>query len=311
MKASYKKICLLFCGTIFNPKNDDVSTWLSKMPELGVIADISPFFVYGESTANVTPNIWIKLAGEIYKRYDEFDGFVILHDLDNLLFTASATSFLLQDLGKPVIFTGRQSDDKKVLFKESGIKANVINACQVATHDIAEVALMFGNRLLRANCARPNPVSQLNIFVSPDEGVLGQVDFSVRVLGRAKRRAVKKPKFYKNLNGNIEIIETSPLLDFDLLKKRIEKRDGLIIGLREKNMPDVISRLLKIASKNMPIVLYGNMDNLSDKENVVSISATAMTFETVVAKFSWALAQSKDVKYISTIMTQNVAGELS
>ena len=93
----------MVCGLSLAGKQKD---WLKSMPELGIIADVEPVFVFDQNSVDITPAVWIKLAQEIHQRMDQATGFVVLHSVDNLLYTAAALSFMLQNLTKPIIFTG-------------------------------------------------------------------------------------------------------------------------------------------------------------------------------------------------------------
>jgi len=118
-----KKICLIFCGgttisykdprgtSVF--KKEDISNWLKLVPEISLIGEIDSFFFYGGSSSDITVNHWVELANEIKKRLDKYDGFVITHGLDTILYTSSILSYMLQDLSKPIVFTGSQIPSKK------------------------------------------------------------------------------------------------------------------------------------------------------------------------------------------------------
>ena len=93
----------MVCGLPLAGKQKD---WLKSMPELGIIADVEPVFVFDQNSVDITPAVWIKLAQEIHKRMNDATGFVVLHSVDNLLYTAAALSFMLQNLTKPISFTG-------------------------------------------------------------------------------------------------------------------------------------------------------------------------------------------------------------
>ncbi len=93
-----KKICLLVCSSLPSLQNDKLNELLKKVPELSIIADVKPFFVFGKSSVNITPEVWVSLAEEIKQKINNYDGFVIIHGVGNLLYTSSAISFLLQNL---------------------------------------------------------------------------------------------------------------------------------------------------------------------------------------------------------------------
>ncbi|VEA35463.1 asparaginase [Salmonella enterica subsp. enterica] len=106
-------------------------------------------------SSDMTPEDWQHIAADIKAHYDEYDGFVILHGTDTMAFTASALSFMLENLGKPVIVTGSQIPLAEL---RSDGQINLLNALYVAAnYPVNEVTLFFNNRLFRA-IARPKPM---------------------------------------------------------------------------------------------------------------------------------------------------------
>ena len=104
-------------------------------------------------SSNMNPSFWVELAGVIEKNYEEFDGFVVLHGSDTMAYTASALSFMLENLNKPVIFTGSQLPIG--LVRTDG-RENFINSIEIAaagrgTPLVPEVAICFDNKLFRGN----------------------------------------------------------------------------------------------------------------------------------------------------------------
>jgi len=309
MKSSQKKICILFCGNVFGLSEKDMSGWLDQMPELGVIADIDPVFVFGEQTANIQSGVWTNLAEAIYKKYNTYDGFVVIHNVDNLLFTGSAISFMLQNLSKPIIFTSGQIGEDKASFKKSGIKANLINACKAATEDLAEVAIMFGNRLLRANQASLGDSHSLNAFEAPESGLLGQIDFSLRIFGRANRRNNNRMDFLKNINDNIELTEDIPLLSRSVSTGTKDAKDGFFIRTDNTFLPQETKESLENISKNVPVVVFSDRSMIKPEKTKL-IFVSDITFVSALTKFVWALGQSKDKSQIKKLMNKDIAGEI-
>jgi len=307
-----KKICLLICNSIPGLQPDKLKDWLAQMPELGIIADIEPIFVFGKNAADVNHDTWSKLADIIFKRLESCAGFVVLHGLDNLLFTTSALSFMLQSLSKPVIFTGSQnisnnSNDSKNL----GIKANLINAIQVATSGVGEVGLMFGNRLLRANQATRAYGESLNLFTAPENAVLGRIDFSIRIFERLVYPHSDKVKFFRQLNKKIEVINLSAVIDFDCLKKKLSGRDGVIINTGDyQGLPEDLVYTLSHSAKNMPVIIWSKeiRPSVLSPKNFLIINN--MTWHATLVKFMWALSQGKGVAKVKELMAQSISGEI-
>jgi len=106
MLFSNKKVTLLICGQPFStlPKG-----WLAQMPELSIVAQVEPVTIFTEAPADVTPDVWTTLAKAIFDHYKTSSGFVVFHGPDNLLYTASAISFIFKNsriYGSLTIFSG-------------------------------------------------------------------------------------------------------------------------------------------------------------------------------------------------------------
>lgn len=109
---------------------------------------------------------WTQIARTIYRNYKLFDGFVVLHGTDSLAYTCSALSFMLQNLGKPVILTGSQ---KPVADRRTDAIANLLDSIDLAGHFmIPEVCLCFNSRLYRGNRATKVSASSFDAFASPN-----------------------------------------------------------------------------------------------------------------------------------------------
>ena len=119
----------------------------------------------------VTHNHWIKLAKEIESNYNKYDGFIVLHGTDTMAYTASALSFMFENLNKPVVLTGAQIPIGEV-FNDA--KNNLIAAlCVAGQCEICEVCLMFNNKLLRGNRSTKVDAWHQNAFNSPNFPPLG------------------------------------------------------------------------------------------------------------------------------------------
>ncbi len=304
MFLANKKIYLMVLNRLIGLKEKDL---LSIIPELDIIANVEPIFIFTKPSADITPDVWLKLANEINNRFDEAAGFVILHGIDNLLYTSAALSFLLQNLTKPIIFTGSQNlpDTKK-----PETRANLINAVSAATCGLNEIALMFGNRLLRANQSVCAIEKSLNIFSAPPSATLGRIDFSIRIFEKSILKNKGKIKLFKNLYTNIGIIEAGSISWLNPTQLFKDKKGIIINAGTYQNLPSGFMTWIKKVSSTTPVLVWTKQVNtkIFDSESILLINN--MTWETTVAKFMWALAQNKQIKKIKKLMITNIAGEI-
>jgi len=291
------------------PEGTQKKDWLSNMPELGIIANIEPVFIFRKSSSDITPEVWLKLAEEIHQRLDKADGFVVFHGLDNILYTSSALSFLLQDLTKPIVFTGGKFGQQ--VNKRLEIRANLINASQGTSFNLTEVGLMFGNRLLRANQAVRAPDESLNIFITPPEGVLGRIDFSIRLFDKLVVKGRGKAKLFDRLSEKVEIINISPLLNLKALAKRLPEKEGIVINADAyQNFPQDLMFLLEKITAGLPVIIWSRRitDPAIVPKNVLLINN--LTWETTVTKFMWVLTQSQKIAKVKELMIKDLVGEI-
>lgn len=332
MSKDLPKITLLFAGgaslqledkeIISVLKEADVAAWIDEFPELRLIADIEPVFVFPDGKEISSEN-WNTLSKEIADRYNSSDGFVVLHPLDSMLYTSSALSFLLGNLSKPVVFTGsplapHMKSEKDIEgfmshYRTLGVRANLINAIQVATMNVPEVTILFGNQLLRANRARKSLSTSFNFFDTDESDILGTVDFGIK-LKDPKRKATKEKLQLGSLNDPyLALVRIHP--DYrqeefaDVLK---EKPDGILIqtylqsGIKENLKP-----YIQIAyQQGIPIVVFNPF--IADIMNVKGVYvATDISYEALYSKFLWALSSGKSAQEILKLLDKNIAHEFA
>ncbi|MDD5039976.1 MAG: asparaginase domain-containing protein [Patescibacteria group bacterium] len=319
-------ICLLFCGGSAMVSDDrvvsvmssaDLKPWMDAIPELQLIADVDPVFVFGGDASEIEPNLWIRLAREIHSRMPRYDGFVVLHGVDTMLYTSAALSFMLQPLGKPIIVTGSPlsaevtESDKQDLsglisnYRNLGIKANLINAVQVASMDIAEVAIMFGNRLLQGTRAVKSDAASFNFFDAHRDGLLGTVDFGIKLLATATRRSRAKPRLLDTIESNVGLLQLVPGAGPELLDALLKKGyRGIVVRSFNTNLfPDTFKPVLERAyRKKVPILAHNPFALDVKKKKREYIVINDKTFETTFVKFMWVLGQTRDVGKIRLMM---------
>ena len=150
----------------------DIETFKAYMPELfagDVQVEIEAFSPLLDSS-DVNPDCWVRMAQTVYDRYDKYDGFVILHGTDTMSYSASALSFMLENLGKPVVFTGSQLP---VGVLRSDAKENLLTAIEIAAAKdeegnaiVPEVTVYFEDRLFRANRTMKRNAEHFSAFNS-------------------------------------------------------------------------------------------------------------------------------------------------
>lgn len=280
--------------------------WLNQMPELGIIAETEFVEVFNKPSSDVLPESWLLLAQAILKKLDKADGFVVLHNIDNILYTASALSLLLNNLTKPIIFTGRQLTSEQTDFK-----ASIINAVQAAGNDFSEVCLMFGNRLLRASQSTRILSGTLNIFEAPADSVIGRIDFSIRVFDKLISRNKGKAKLAGGFNNNIATINLSPLIDLPTLTKDLADKNGVLVQAKYyESIPEDLMFILQKVATDIPVIIWSEKINVNSLTPKNMLIVNNMIWEMTAVKLSWILSQTQDIKKIKELMVKNISGEI-
>ena len=300
---------------------------LNKMPELQhdeicrwEIVDMDPLL----DSSNMTVEDWNKIGDIIARNYDAFDGFVILHGTDTMAYTASALSFMLENLDKPVIITGAQIPICEV---RSDGKDNIIAALMIAADDrVKEVCIYFRGELLRGNRAIKYSADGFTAFKSPNAPPLAEAGISIVYNESMLRPRPTEPfRFQKLKNVPIGVIKVFPGIQFDLFASIMtESLKGVVIEtFGAGNIPSSGQALLPIVEKALRsgtvvtvctqcpqgTVLLGTYETSSALKQAGAVSGKNMTTEATVAKLYYLFSKDYDYKTICRLMETNLRGE--
>lgn len=189
-----------------------------------------------KDSSNVDPEVWVKLAEIIEEGYKDFDGFVVLHGTDTMAYTASALSFMLENLGKPVILTGSQLPIG--LLRTDG-RENLITAIEIAAAKengaaaVPEVCIYFDNQLTRGNRTTKMSAEHFDAFNSPNYPPLAEVGLHLRYSKNLISYPDKDQKLlvHKSFDNNVAILKLFPGINSNLVKAIIKTKGlrGLIM----------------------------------------------------------------------------------
>ena len=148
-----------------------------RIPELSKLAHLEFELFSNLDSCEMQPEMWVKLARLIAERMDDFDGFVITHGTDTMAETASALSFMLRNLKKPVVLTGAQRPLGEI---RTDARLNLIDAVTSALHGPREVTVCFDSKLMRGNRVRKVSIAEYDAFQSPNHAGLGVLGVDTR-----------------------------------------------------------------------------------------------------------------------------------
>ena len=278
-------------------------------------------------SSNMTLKEWNEIGRVIYENYDKYCGFVVLHGTDTMAYTASALSFILRGLNKPVVLTGSQIPLSEV---RSDGRDNLITSVLIASEGIAnEVCLYFSGKLLRGNRAIKMSADGLVAFKSPNYPLLAEVGITVKY----NKSALLRHKEESNLeylpfnNVPIGVLKVFPGIQFGLFEDIMtEKLHGIVLEtFGSGNIPSGGDELLPIIKKafasgsvvavcsQCPIgtVTLGTYETSSSLKSAGAVSGKDMTTEAAVAKLYHLFSLGISKGEIKRLMEKNIAGELT
>ena len=228
LRKDKSSILLIYTGGTIGMKEDpeiqalrpfDFSQILGEVPELAKFAYKIDSYTFDPliDSSDVEPSLWVSLAKLIESRYEDYDGFVILHGTDTMAYSASALSFMIEGLTKPVIFTGSQLP---IGAPRTDGKENLISAVEIAAakdeegHAIVpEVCICFDNILMRGNRTTKINSDNFRAFRSENFPPLAEAGISIRYnrhLMMTPADYGKAPVFHKELDTRVSILKLHP-----------------------------------------------------------------------------------------------------
>lgn len=301
---------------------------LTQMPELQ-ISDMPDWDMYNIEplldSSNMTVDEWNRIGMVIEEHYDKYDGFVILHGTDTMAYTASALSFMLENLAKPVVITGAQIPLGEL---RSDGKDNLIASMMIAANEnVREVCIYFADMLMRGNRTIKYSSSDLIAFRSPNYPPLANAGIHIEYNESIMRKAPTEPfRLQKLENVPIGVIKVFPGIQFGLFESIMtESLKGIVIEtFGAGNIPSTASALLPIIEKAFKHgtiitvctqcpqgkVLLGAYQTSSALKAVGAVSGNEMTTEAAVAKLYYLFSKGYDAEEIRRLMEVNLRGEL-
>lgn len=293
----------------------------SYIPELQSRFDIDVVQIYAGNSYDVGPAEMLELCETIYERYDKYTGFVVLHGTSTMSYTASYVSYVLQNLNKPVVFTG-----SILPLGELGSEArnNIINSCIVATLDFAEVLIVYGASIMRANRAKKSVEQYTEVFRSPNFPLLGEIRRPIRINEERKKRRKRILKYAPFCNNDIASIRAHPAMSGDLIEVAARQLGQAVMvqGFGAGVIPTRIAAIIEgLLRENHVIVITSQMHQAisapftynanAGLQDMPLIFSYDMTTEATASKLMWVLGQTKDPWKVKELMHRNLAGEIS
>jgi L-asparaginase len=301
----------------------DLAGLLAQVPELTELAEIEARTICNLDSSDLGPDHWTLLAREIAAGMNAYDGFVVTHGTDTMVYTAAALSFALRELPKPVILTGSQ---RPMLALRSDARLNLANACAVASRPVREVAICFDDLLLRGNRAKKLAIADYRAFSSPNYPPLAKLGLHLE-LDRARIRAPAGPfTLVEGFAREVFHLKLFPGLAAAAARLAAEQARGVLLeGFGAGNLPSFDPewrRLLQQWRERGKVVAMvspcpqGRVDMSlypGGRQAIEAgvVGAADMTAEAALVKLMHLLARESDPDRVRESLGIDLAGELT
>jgi L-asparaginase len=335
------KILIIYTGGTIGMVNDPLTGALipfdfkqiqQNVPELARLnyqLDVHSFDPILDSS-NMDPVIWAELAAIIERTYHDYDGFVVLHGSDTMAYTASALSFMLKNLSKPVVLTGSQLPIGEI---RTDAKENLITALEiVATKNsgmamVPEVCIYFDYQLFRGNRAIKYNSEKFEAFQSPNYHILAEAGVNLSFYSNYINDHPKEElQVQSDFNANIGVLKLYPGITVQAVQAITRSSvDAIVLetfGSGNTSTAQWFIDSLRDALDGQKLIVdisqcqggsveLGKYETSKKLQQMGVISGFDMTFEATVTKLMYLMGQDLTNAQIAFLMEQSLRGELT
>ncbi|QCX54193.1 asparaginase [Elizabethkingia sp. JS20170427COW] len=338
-----RKVLIIYTGGTIGMEKDyetgslkafDFSTIANKIQEINLLDCEVGLYQFQKplDSSDIGPRHWKKIAEIIHENYEDYSGFLILHGTDTMAYTASALSFMLRGLRKPVILTGSQLP---IGHLRTDAKENLLTGLYYASYYenneavIQEVALYFEYKLLRGNRCMKISAENFDAFKTPNYPILGQSGVNLEV----DRNVIFRPNINEafridtHISNKVFLLWIFPGMNFNEVEQLMQNSEIKVLIIKvfgsgtffsdkniEKSLQNTRNKGIEIVVISQCIsgeISVGKYDNSNIFKRLGAISGGDLTAESALAKAMHLIDNPNYHEDFATLFQRNLAGEIS
>lgn len=297
---------------------------LKCVPEIYDFCEPSALQIYNIDSTNVTPKHWIKLATTIAENYAHYDGFVICHGTDTMSYTAAMLSYMVQHSPKPIVLTGSQ---KPIDKEDTDARVNLRDSFLYAASDAAsDVVIVFQGNVIAGTKAKKIRTKSYNAFASVDFPNLAVIRDG-KIVQYITTPKQDEPEFFLELNEKVGLLTLTPGARREILDAYFRHHDAVVLsgygtgGIPEGEYYGFYEIIQSWERKGKTLVVTTQVQQEGSDMNVYQVGrgwknrfdlleSYSMTYESIITKLMWILAQTKEDDEVRKLFYKTVNYDL-
>ena len=300
------------------------SELLKCVPEIFEFCQPSAIQIFNIDSTNVTPDHWVRLATAIQENYDDYDGFVICHGTDTMSYTAAMISYMVQHSPKPIVFTGSQ---KPIDKEDTDGRINLRDSFLYATSDeAADVVIVFQGKVIAGTKAKKIRTKSYNAFESVNFPQLGVIRDG-KIIQYIRTPKMDAPEFFLQIDAKVGLLTLTPGVSGEILNAYFQCHDAVVLsgygtgGIPEGEYYGFYDIITSWQGKGKTLAVTTQVQQEGSDMDVYQVGrglknrfdlleSYSMTYESIITKLMWVLAQTRNDKEIRELFYKTVNYDL-
>lgn len=297
---------------------------LAFVPEIAEICQAETTQIFNIDSTNITPEHWLKIVRTIKNNYEKYDGFVVCHGTDTMAYTAAVLSYMIQNSKKPIVLTGAQKPiDKEDTDARINLRDSFLYA---ASEKASNVVIVFQGKVIAGTRARKIRTKSYNAFDSMDFPELAKIRDG-KIIPYIQKEESGEVVFYDKLDGRVGLINLTPGMSAAVLDAYFEYNDAVVLsgygtgGIPEGEYYGFYDVIEKWQGKGKTLVVTTQVHSEGSDMNIYRVGrglkkrfslleSYDMTYESILTKLMWILAQTKDERKIKELFYRPINYDL-